>query len=97
MVEVTSKTGITKDLHLDFDAIVAYEEKNPDYSFIDDIGNLGDKMRFATLDRLTKLVYDGQGWKQFVADGFSIKELSLAITEGMKELGFIPEDSPGAE
>ena len=95
MVEVTSKTGITKDLSLDFDSIVGYEEAHPEYSFLEDVGKMADNMKLSTLDRLTKLVYDGQGWKQFVKDGFTMNDLSTAILESLKELGFTQEENAG--
>lgn len=93
MVKVTSKKGVEKDLCLDFDAIVEMELKDPKYSFMKEMENIGDDMRLATIDRLTRLIYDGKGWKEFVKDGFTLQDLTKVLRESMAELGFTSEDS----
>ena len=96
MVHIESKTGIEADVGLDFDKIVAYEQAHPDWSLMTEMQSLGEKMRFSTIDLLASFIYPG-GWKGWVADGFTIKDMTLVITEGLKELGFTPEDGPSAE
>jgi len=97
MVKVTSKKGVEKDLCLDFDAIVAMEEKTPGYSFLEEMDKLGDTPKLSTIDRLTRLIYDGKGWKEFVADGFTIRDLTTVLRGSMAELGFTSEDSASPE
>lgn len=97
MVTVTSKKGETKDLCLDFDAIVEMENKDPNYSFFEEMDRMGDKPKVATLDRLARLIYDGKGWKEFVRDGFTIDDLTKVLKGSMVELGFTSEDSAPQE
>jgi hypothetical protein len=97
MVEVTSKKGETKDLCLDFDAIVEAELKDPSYSFIREMDGLDRNLRLSTLDRLTRWIYGGKGWKEFVADGFTIEDLTKVLKGSMEELGFTSGDSAPGE
>ena len=97
MVKVTSKNGIEKDLCLDFDAIVEMEEKNPGYSFLEEMDKLSDTPKLSTIDRLTRLIYEGKGWREFVKDGFTIDDLTTVLKGSMAELGFTSEASASKE
>lgn len=96
MVHIESSTGIEADVTLDFDKVCAYEREHPDWSIITELSGFGGNIRLTSLDLLTSFIYEG-GWKAWVRDGFTIQDLTLAITEGLKELGFTLEEPQSAE
>ena len=79
------------DVTLDFDKICDYEREHPDWSIVSELNGFGGNLRFTSLDTLASFIYEG-GWKAWARDGFTIKDLTLVITEGLKELGFILEE-----
>lgn len=94
MVELTSTTGVVKDLHIDFRACVALEE-DMGMSFFKIMSDLGGgDLHLSTLDRLVRLIpaYAEFGWPEFVKDGYKLTDLMTVITKGMEELGFTSEE-----
>jgi hypothetical protein len=56
----------------------------------------GKTTRFSSLDILATFLYDG-GWKQWAADGFTVADLTDAISDSLRELGFTSEEEASEE
>jgi hypothetical protein len=95
-MHLTSRKGIEADVELDFDAVCAYEDEHPDWSIIAEMRRFGKTTRFSSLDLLASFLYDG-GWKAWAADGFTVADLTDAISEGLRELGFTSEEEASEE
>lgn len=84
------KDGKTFSYFLDLDMILDREEKDPNYSFLDEVSKLGEgKFRVTTLNEMCKFV--GTTYKEFIKTGLTIDDLTEILIECIKEAGFFTE------
>ena len=88
MKEIVSSKGKTATVPVDFyDRVVTYEKAHEDWSIVLEMRRFGKTLRLSTLDLLASFVYDG-GYKAWIADGFTVPQLTELIEEALNELGF---------
>ena len=92
MVALTDKNGTEVEVSLDLDKICDYEASHPGWSIIQEMNSFGQTLRFSSLNLLSSFIIGEGGWKAWIKDGFTIKDLTHVINEGLKELGFTSED-----
>lgn len=85
MTVLTSSTGETRDVEVDLDAVMAYEAAHPEWSLSALLEGL-DVLRFTQLDLLARFFGFGS-YKEFIDEGYTMKDLADAVT-GSKYLGF---------
>ena len=95
-MQMESKTGVVAEVTLDFDKICDYERAHPDWSIVQELASFNGNIRLTSIDLLASFVYEG-GWRAWVKDGFTLNDLTLAISNGLKELGFSSEEEDSAE
>lgn len=92
---VTRRSRNGQDIYfrLDINAIVEYENAHPEWSIMDDITGLANKVRLSTLDRLCGFM--GYSYSEFIGMGFRMDDLAGIFGEVLVEdLGFpTPESS----
>ena len=92
-MKFTSSKGETHDFHLDIKAIIEMESADPDFSIMTVADRLDKNLRFTDLVVLAHIV----GWEleDFLAHGYTIKNLSEIFVACFEELGFISaQDTP---
>lgn len=93
MTLMTSSKGITRDIDLDIDAIVAYEEEHPEWSLF----QLLEKMktaRFSDMNLLARFL-GYQDFKAWADEGYTFEDMAGAV-QGSRFLGFTASDSETA-
>lgn len=91
-MQVTSKSGTTKEFALDFDRICEYEAAHPSWTIVGEFDNV-ERGRFSSLDLLARFI-GAEGWRQFTADGFTIENLTDVVVAGLRDLGFSGDPTP---
>lgn len=85
MTEITSSVGEVRDIDIDIDFIMSYEEAHPDWSIVSFMDGMS-RMRVTDIDLLAK-IFGFDGVKDFLAQGFGVDDLYEAV-KGSKLLGF---------
>ena len=80
------KEDFSKDFEIDIDKVIEMEIADPNFSLLEEIEKLGKKFTFTGADKLTRLV--GFTYKDFIANGFDVEDLTKIYTECLKDLGF---------
>lgn len=84
------KDGKTYSFALDLDRILEMEEKDENYSFLDEVSKLGEgKFRVTTLNNMCKFM--GTTYKDYIKTGLTVDNLSDILIECIKEAGFFTE------
>lgn len=89
MVTAIDRNGNERTFSLDIDRIIAMEEADPNYSFFEEMQNLGEKIRISALNRVCKAI--GSDFKEMLSLGFGIEKIVDIFGECLRESGFISE------
>ncbi len=90
MTLMTSSKGITRDIDLDIDAIVAYEEEHPEWSLFQLLERM-KSARFTDMNLLAKFL-GYQDFKAWADEGYTFEDMAGAV-QGSRFLGFTASDS----
>ncbi len=84
---VTDKFGQQHEYKLDIKAILDAESKDPSYSFLHDLEQMGTMPRLTTLARIATSV--GGDLESMLSYGFTMDKIADIFTKCLEESGFI--------
>lgn len=85
MTQITSSIGEVRDVDIDVDFAMSYEEAHPDWSIVTFMDGMS-KMRISDIDLLSR-IFGFDGVKDLLSQGFDVNDLYEAV-KGYKLLGF---------
>lgn len=89
MTVITSSVGESRDVELDINKVIAYEQNHPDWSILAMAGGM-DNMRFSEYDLMCKFM-GFEGFEDLVSQGFSPADVGEVLKRS-KFLGFTEQD-----
>lgn len=87
MTRIVSSKGIEKDIDLDVDKMMEFEDQDPSWSIVTLTERL-DRLRMHDVDQLVRC-FGFDGVNDYLAQGFNIRQINQII-KGSKILGFTP-------
>lgn len=87
MTLMVSSNGTTRDIDLDLDFVMAYEEEHPGWSVFNVLEAQENGVRYTDLDLVARCI-GFEGIKDMVDQGYNVGDLKAAIGES-KYVGFL--------
>lgn len=87
MTLMVSSNGTTRDIDLNLDFVMAYEEEHPGWSVFNVLEAQDNGVRYTDLDLVARCI-GFEGIRDLVDQGFTVDDLMTAIKES-KYVGFL--------